>query len=76
MTSLLFRSVFSPWNPASFQEKREMCRRLRNDEILRSAMADNGRCGMWERRVFLFIFRLRFYRILALICRILHIVWV
>lgn len=75
MTSLLFRSVFSPWNPASFQEKREMCRRLRNDEILRGAMADNGRCGIWKRRVFLFIFRLRCYRILALICRVLHIVW-
>lgn len=75
LTSLLFRSVFSPWNPASFREKREMCRRLRNNGILRRAMADNGRCGMWERRLFLFIFRLRCYRSLSLICRILHIVW-
>lgn len=75
LTSLLFRSVFSPWNPASFREKREICRRLRNNEVFRRAMADNGRCGIWERRVFLFIFCLGCYRTLDLICRVLHIVW-
>lgn len=75
LTSLLFRMVFSPWNPADFREKREICRRLRNSEIFRRALAYNGRCGIWERRIFLLLFRLRRYRILSLICRVLHLVW-
>lgn len=75
LTSLLFRSVFSPRNPADFRQKREMCRRLWENEIFRRAMECSSRCGIWERRVFLLLFRLRWYRALDLICRVLHIVW-
>ena len=75
LTSLLLRWVFSPRNPADFRKKREMCRRLWANEIFRRAMERSGRCGIWERRVFLFLFRLRWYRVLDLICRVLHIVW-
>lgn len=75
LTSLLFRCVFSPWNPASFRKKREMCRRFRSNEIFRQAMRHNRQCSTWNQWGFLVLFRLRCYRSLSLICRILHLVW-
>ncbi len=75
LTSLLFRMVFSPWNPASFREKRKMCQRFWNNEIFRQAKGRGSRYDAWNQRIFLLLFRLGWYGSLDIICRVLHIVW-
>lgn len=75
LTSIIFRVALSPRNPQSFREKCALCRRLREEEVFRRAMAYNGRTGTVQRRGFLFLYRLRCYWFLDIVCRVLHVIW-
>ena len=75
LTSLLFRTVFSPENPKTFREKRGACERFRENQTFRQAMTRNLWCGSIQRRGFLVFFQMKCYRTLSAVCRLLHVIW-
>ena len=66
----LVRTVFSPKNPQTCHEKREVCRTLRESRVYVQAMKYNHACGHWVRRTLILLLRLRWYFAAGILSRL------
>lgn len=70
MAYLLIKGIFNPYSKNTARENRELCERMREDEIYIAALKYNYKIGILPRRILLGFFRLRCYRIVKIICRV------
>ncbi|NCE66176.1 glycosyltransferase [Pseudoflavonifractor sp. 524-17] len=63
-------TVFSPENRQTYREKLAVCRALRENQLYCKAMEYNYSCGHWVRRIFVLLFRLRWYFLAGLLARL------
>ena len=69
LTYVLIWEVFSPLNPRSYRTKCRMCAVMQKNAIYRKAMKYNWKSGILPRKILVFFFRLKCYRMTSLICR-------
>lgn len=68
-------TLFNPGSTASFAAKRRLCREMRDHEIYKRALRLNCSCGPLRRRVLLFPFYMKWYRVENFLCWLSHVVW-
>lgn len=69
LTYVLIWDVFSPLSPRPYRTKCRMCAAMLKNELYRQAMRYNLKSGILPRKILVFFFRMRCYRITDLICR-------
>lgn len=69
LTYVLIWEVFSPLSPRSYRTKCRMCAIMQKNAIYRKAMKYNWKNGILPRKILVFFFHLRCYRMTSLICR-------
>lgn len=69
LTYVLIWEVFSPLSPRSYRTKCRMCAAMQKNAIYRKAMKYNLKSGILPRKILVFFFRLKCYRMADLICR-------
>ncbi|MCI8502515.1 MAG: glycosyltransferase family 2 protein [Dorea sp.] len=69
MTYVLIWEVFSPLSPRPYRTNCQMCVRMLKNTIYQRAMKYNWKNGILPRKILVFFFRLRCFRITSLICR-------
>lgn len=70
MAYLLIKGIFNPHSKNTARESRELCRRMREDEIYNAALEYNYKIGNLPRRILLGLFQLRCYWAVKVICRV------
>lgn len=70
MTYVLIWEVFSPLSPRSFRTNCRLCAGMQKNAVYKKAMKYNRNNGILPRKILVFFFRLKCYRITSMICRV------
>lgn len=74
MSDVLVRGIFNPGNPGSYKENVCQCRRMRDNPIYRQAVKHSKNTGNLPRRLLIFFYDRKCYRITELICRVSYFI--
>lgn len=69
LTYVLVWDVFNPLSPRPYHTKCRMCAHMRKNPIYRKALKYNRKSGILPRKILVFFFRMRCWRVTDLICR-------
>lgn len=74
MSDVLVRGIFNPENPGPYRENMCQCRRMRDNPIYRQAVKHSKNTGNLPRRLLIFFYDRKCYRITELICRVSYFI--
>lgn len=74
MSDVLVRGIFNPENPGSYKENVCQCCRMRDNPVYRQAVKHNKNTGNLPRRLLIFFYDRKCYRITELICRVSYFI--
>lgn len=75
ITSALVGVVFSPRNAMGHQEKVALCEQIQENRFCKTAIARRLQKGTLKRQILMFFFRIRWYWMTGLLCRLEHLRW-
>ncbi len=77
LTFILVWDIFHPSNGKPYHEKCDLCRRMQENRLDQQAIKYNYVCGPLGRRLLVFFFHLKWYRMTYAICRVsaVYLTW-
>lgn len=72
MTDILVRGIFHPLSTGTYKENCNQCKKMQQVKIYRYAIKYNKRTGNLPRKLLLFFYEQKYYRILNPICHIIY----
>lgn len=70
MADVLIKGIFNPYSTRTYEENYRLCQEMHQNELYMDALKYNKSTGRVLRRILLFFFRIEYYRIVNLICKI------
>lgn len=72
MTDILVRGIFHPLSTGTYRENCNQCKKMQQVKIYRNAMKYKKGTGNLPRKLLLFFYRQKYYRILNFVCHIIY----